>query len=285
MPLLGRVRAIYYFLSWSLLTPVPDLDINNPPEVKLSGWLSACDPISPAWKDPVDWDADVVEPPTKKTFIYKHREAMDPCLHPSSLLLHGQFLSHNTGPVAHRKMVPQFAYCTTMMHHDITTAMPINWVQDILPRSDDPPWEQKTDDRLQWRGSNTGIWHAKETKWRNAQRGRLVLWATHGYGGNITVLPPPKDDRHRVGEGRSVKKSRYGPSMLDIAFAGAPLNCPAETCDILNQVFEYRKQQNIKTAGSYKYILDVSARFHMSVFLASYSRRSMAMGGRVALSG
>lgn len=251
-----------------MLTLDIDLDINSPPEVKLSGWISACDPMSPAWRDPIDYDAEA-PPRTEKTFIYKHREAMDPCQHPSFLVQHGQFLSHRVGPVAHRKMVPQFSNCQTILHHDITPAMPINWVEDIS-RADDPPWELKTDDRLQWRGSNTGIWHSTETRWRDAQRTRLVLWATQSYGTNITVLPPVTDNRQKVGEGRSVKKGRYASSMLDIAFAGKPLNCAPGTCEVLDQVFEFRKPQNLKTAGQYKYILDVSASL-FTVLLALHS--------------
>ncbi|KAF8066953.1 hypothetical protein FPV67DRAFT_1768934 [Lyophyllum atratum] len=232
------------------------LDINNPPPVKLNGWLSACDPMSPAWHDPIDWDAPAA-PQTTKTFIYKHREAMDPCLHPSLLLQHGQFLSHRTGPVAHRRMIPQFSYCPTLLHHDVMAAMPINWVEDILPRTHDPEWGSKADERLQWRGSNTGIWHAKKTRWKDAQRARLVEWATLGMEANLTVLPSQKDGLSRVGEPVEVRKARYAPAMLDIAFAGRPLSCAPETCEELDRVFEYRKAQNIKTAGNYKYILDV----------------------------
>ncbi|RDB30050.1 Beta-1,2-xylosyltransferase 1 [Hypsizygus marmoreus] len=232
------------------------LDVNSPPEVKLSGWLSACDPMSPAWRDPIDWDAPA-PPQTRKTFIYNHRTAMDPCQHPSLLLSHGQFLSHRTGPVAHRKLVPQFSYCPTLLHHDIMAAMPINWVQDILPRSNDPEWQDKVDERLQWRGSNTGIWHAKETRWREAQRARLVSWAASGFGENVTVLMGARGENERVGEGESVKKARWAPALLDVAFAGKPLSCAPETCKELEKVFEYRKPQDVKTAGNYKYILDV----------------------------
>ena len=212
--------------------------------------------MSPAWRDPIDWDGNAI-PQRTKTFIYKHREAMDPCLHPNLLLMHGQFLSHRTGPVAHRKMVPQFSYCPTLLHHDIMAAMPINWIQDIMPRTDDPEWDQKSDERLQWRGSNTGIWHAKETRWRDAQRARLVEWATHGYETNTTILMPLRDEKERIGHGVNVKKARYAPAMLDIFFAGQPLSCTPETCDVLKEVFEYRTPQNVKTAGNYKYILDV----------------------------
>lgn len=259
MPPPAHVRATLLSLISSTnryqFTSRLDLDINNPPEVKLSGWVSACDPMSPAWRDPIDWDGQA-PPQTHKTFIYKHRQAMDPCLHPRLLLQHGQFLSHHTGPVAHRKLVPQFSYCSTLLHHDIIPAMPINWIADILPRSDDPEWDQKVDERLQWRGSNTGIWHDVGTRWRDAQRARLVEWATKGYEQNLTVLMSTQEGE-RVGSGVEMKKGRLGPAMLDVFFAGQPLSCAPETCELLKGMFEYRQPHNIKAAGDYKYILDV----------------------------
>jgi hypothetical protein len=154
-------------------------------------------------------------------------------------------------------MVPQFSYCSTLLHHDIMPAMPINWMADILPRSDDPEWEQKDDDRLQWRGSNTGIWHDVGTRWRDAQRARLVEWATKDYERNVSVLMPTRDGV-RVGGGVDMMKRRLGPAMLDVFFAGRPLSCASETCDLLGELFEYRKPHNLKEAGRYKYILDVS---------------------------
>ncbi|KAF5381689.1 hypothetical protein D9615_005598 [Tricholomella constricta] len=232
------------------------LDMSKPPPANLNGWIAACDPASPARRTPIDWESRAAPPPTK-TFIYNHRAAMDPCLHPSLLLQHGQFLSHRKGPVPHRRLIPQFSYSPTLLHHDIVTALPINWIADIVPRTNDPEWEQKIDDRLQWRGSNTGIWHARKTRWRDAQRARLVLWATQGLDGNLTVLPLAKDERMRVGEAVNVRKARYAPATLDIAFARRPGSCASETCEELQKVFEFRQAQDIKTAGKYKYILDV----------------------------
>jgi hypothetical protein len=241
--------------------------------------------MSPAWRDPVDWDGHAPPQPTK-TFIYKHREAMDPCLHPELLLLHGQFLSHHTGPVAHRKLVPQFSYCPTLLHHDIMAAMPINWIADILPRSDDPEWGDKTDERLQWRGSNTGIWHDAGTRWKDAQRARLVEWATMGYERNLTVLMPTQDGES-VGSGVEMRKGRLSPAMLDVFFAGQPLSCAPETCDVLKDFFEYRKPQNIKAAGNYKYILDVRP-FRFCLYILHTDNihcRSTVTAGPVDLSG
>jgi hypothetical protein len=147
-------------------------------------------------------------------------------------------------------------------------ATPINWVEDIIPRSDDPEWEDKMDDRLLWRGTNTGIWHAENTKWRSAQRGRLVDWATKRFDENVTVLRPPRHAKQKVGPAVEVKQSKYGPALLDVAFAGAPGSCAPETCELLREIFEFRSMQNIKAAGNYKYVLDVS--FPPLIFYAVY---------------
>lgn len=39
-------------------------------------------------------------------------------------------------------MIPQFAYCATMLHHDIRTAVPLGWIEDLDPHLD-PEWEDK----------------------------------------------------------------------------------------------------------------------------------------------
>ena len=159
-----------------------------------------------------------------------------------------------------------------MLHHDITPAMPINWIDDIEPREDDPEWEDRYDERLQWRGSNTGIWHAEDNRWDLSQRSRLVSWSgdeSQSHGGtrgspirkrlltkNMTVLLPAMEGRS-VGTGMEVKKSVWKPAMLDIAFAGDPINCPPDVCKDLQQVFEFRRHQGGYVAGRYKYVMDV----------------------------
>ena len=237
------------------------IDINNPPPVKLDGWISACAPDSPARATPIDLDPRSPPPPprTTKMFIHNHRQVMDPCNHPELLRLHGQFLSHNRGPVPHRQMIPQFSYCPTMLHHDIMPSMPINWIGEINPRSDDPEWSDKEDDRLYWRGRNTGMWHGRDTQWRLAQRTRLVDLALKGYEHNVTVLRPKRDESDRVGTALKVKRGRYAPALLDFAFISEPVSCEDHTCDELQRIFEFRMPHNARMAGRYKYIMDVSS--------------------------
>ncbi|KAJ3507361.1 hypothetical protein NLJ89_g6348 [Agrocybe chaxingu] len=243
------------------------IDTSKALPAEISGWIAACAPESPARKERINWGGPPISQPSNsnsKTFIYDHYRSMDPCQHPSHLLLHGQFISHRRGPVPDRTLIPQFSFCVTRVHHDIISAMPINWIQDIEPREDNPEWEERWDPRLQWRGSNTGIWHADDRRWDLAQRARLVRWAGDGYdidklgnlSENMTVLMPV-DEGQRVGLGTDVRKAFWAPAMLDIAFAGEPSSCPPEMCERLEKIFEFRRYQSVGEAGRYKYVIDV----------------------------
>jgi len=246
----------------------PVIDISNPPNRTIGGWISACAPDSPARTQPITWGSLPPHPAASKTFIVDHRASMDPCLHPSHFLSHGQFISHRQGPNPHLILIPQFSNCRTMIHDDISPATPLNWIEDISPHQNNPEWDERLDSRLQWRGSNTGMWYADDTRWDLSQRSRLVNWAGDGrlYSGkdafkeNITVLLPV-DDGRPVGKAVEVVKSAWAPAMVDVAFAGRPLGCPPNVCEILERTFEFRKYQDPATAGRYKYYIDVSLYF------------------------
>ncbi|KAJ3809218.1 hypothetical protein F5876DRAFT_77973 [Lentinula aff. lateritia] len=49
----------------------------------------------------------------------------------------------------------------SLLHHNIRFSTPYGWVEDILPRSDDPDFADKTDERLLWRGTNIGVHHVE----------------------------------------------------------------------------------------------------------------------------
>ncbi|EAU89351.1 Cap3p [Coprinopsis cinerea okayama7 len=268
------------------------IDIDNPPPVKLDGWISACPPDSPAWVNRVEYTNPLPPLPElsrmkhntayasspsspealpPKTFIHNHKLSMDPCLHPAHLLMHGQFISHERGPVPHRLIIPQFSFSPTSLHHDITVALSINWIDDIRPRGHDPLFDDKDDERLQWRGSNTGSWFGGNTQWWVSHRTRLVDWANPRRLQPSTVdsvLWSPPDSRWKVGE-PSVppSKSAWAPAMADIAFANKPISCAPEVCNgRLAQEYEFRHPHNIPTQGKYKYIIDVDGNAWSSRF-------------------
>ncbi|KAJ6629381.1 hypothetical protein B0H10DRAFT_2208785 [Mycena sp. CBHHK59/15] len=244
------------------------IDINDPPPTK-HGWVSGCPPFSPASLDQIPFISEDMPPitgppplppahPRTKSFIHNHRAAMDPCLHPSHLTTHGEYIAQRAGPQPHRTLIPQFSYSTTPLHYDVRPAMPLNWhagaPEQVLP------WGRKTDDRLQWRGSNTGIWHAKDGRWRAAHRIRLMALASGVGSMNVSVLRAPAAREERVGTPEEVSRRRYVSALLDVAFASRPLNCEAEECATLQEMFEFRKEHDVRMEAEYKYIMDVRRR-------------------------
>ncbi|KAF8908170.1 glycosyl transferase family 90-domain-containing protein [Gymnopilus junonius] len=225
------------------------------PRMNSIGWVSACSPNSPARRKPINLDSPPPRP-SKKTFIWDHVQTMDPCNHPDHLFHHGQFLSHNMGPTPQSVMVPEFSYCSTTIHHNIRIPTPYGWTEDIYPRVDDPEWDVKVDERLLWRGSITGMYHSRTSRWRHSHREFLVGF-TNEIEGTIQALPPNRTRSERLGGLREIRKARINPAVMDIAFAGDPHSCDPEICDLLLDVFPWRGRQSIKEAGNYKYVIDV----------------------------
>ncbi|KAL0958787.1 hypothetical protein HGRIS_014108 [Hohenbuehelia grisea] len=228
--------------------------VKDLPKTNSIGWRSACSPSSPARQMKIDLDKPP-PPPNVKSFIYDHALAMDPCIHPELLFQHGQFLSHNMGPGPQTTMIPEFSQCSTTVHHNIRIPTPYGWIDDLKPE-DDPPFAEKIDERLLWRGSNTGIFHATKTRWRAAHRGRLVT-LTNELNGTVQVLNPITGPKEPVGKPRHVRKARLNPALMDVAYAGEPIACSANICPQLRGLYEFRKHQTIREAGNYKYVIDV----------------------------
>ena len=236
-----------------------DITRDGLPKRSNLGWLSACPPNSPARRKPLNLDSPPLRLDTK-TFISNHLQSMDPCNHPNLFYHHGQFLSHNEGPGPQPVLVPEFSYCSTTLHHNIRIPVPYLWVEDIYPRSFDPEWDQKFDERLLWRGSNTGIFHGEKTRWRDSQRNFLVEFA-NDYRGILDVLPPDRAQNEKLVEMREMAKARINPAVMDVAFAGETILCEPEICEVLKEEYQWRERQSDKEAGNYKYIIDVSGLF------------------------
>ncbi|TFK42149.1 hypothetical protein BDQ12DRAFT_598807 [Crucibulum laeve] len=234
------------------------LKLSDIPRVQHLGFASACPPGSPSRRENVPVDQHHRPPPrTGKTFIHDHRLSMDPCSHPTIFYNHAQYVAHDLGPRPQPTLAAQFAYCSTPLYHDLQTPSFIAWVKDVEPRENLVEWEDKTDERLMWRGSNTGMNHDASTRWRYAQRIQLVRWANQMNGTEQVLMET--GEGVRVGEGKVLKKAIVNPAMMDIAFTGTPLGCDPETCKYLKKIFEWRRSQdpNGKEAGNHKYVVDV----------------------------
>ncbi|KIN94740.1 glycosyltransferase family 90 protein [Pisolithus tinctorius Marx 270] len=235
------------------------------PPITEGGWIQACPPNSPARLNPpvlppLDGSNPMLSNMTvPKSFIVSHRTAMDPCYHPEILISHGQFLSHRQGPLPHHTLVPLFSHCGTLLHHDIRPPIPYGWTSGNDSEAlGDVPWSEKVDERLDWRGSPTGMYASPETLWMHAHRQRLVK-LTSTIEGNTSVLCVPLDASSPVGEPLQLRMARVNPAWMDVAFSGKPLACEenAGTCKLMEEMFEFRRVQGRKEEGRYKFILDV----------------------------
>lgn len=236
------------------------------PPIHTVGWVQACPPSSPAQQNQPPLPAlppHAYEPrfntSAPKTFIASHRATMDPCLHPSLLVTHGQFLSHGKGPYPQRTLVPRFSLCRTHLHHDIRPPVPYGWISGVgLEEQGDVPWEEKIDERLDWRGSNTGLFASPKTPWSYSQRSRLVSLANSVIG-NVSILPVPDNGYTRVGEPDEVRLARVNPAWMDVAFVNKAIMCDENggTCKDMEKMWEFRRSQGRKEEGRYKFIFDV----------------------------
>jgi hypothetical protein len=157
-------------------------------------------------------------------------------------------------------MVPRFSFCATPLHYDIRIPSALSWVEEIHPADYNPEWDDRPDERLSWRGRNTGIWQTAETRWKESQRPRTVRFANDMEGEINALFPSAKRD-DPVGEGRNVSKSKINPALFDIAFAGEPLQCPEDYCEEIGGMFDWRKFQDMREASVFKYVLDVSEEY------------------------
>ncbi|KIJ36563.1 glycosyltransferase family 90 protein [Sphaerobolus stellatus SS14] len=251
------------------------------------GWAAACPPTSPIhsykfpppgalndpnYPSPYNPHSSLADPSGKdqtsaaqKTFIYNHRLAMSPCYHPTHLIYNG-FLSqyhypHQFGPSPAHHLSPTFAICVSPLNSDLLAVAPEQFTPVI---KNDVVWGDKWDERLLWRGSNTGHLFEDGLDWNSSQRVRLVELGTRR-GGEVRVLLP-KGENKPVGHGETVKRATINAAYLDVAFAGKPIQCKKEVCERLEHIFEWRKFQEWGDSWGYKFIADVdgngwSARF------------------------
>lgn len=229
-----------------------DLDLGSQPVDQRRGWSWACPPDSLA-NSPLNHTS----PPTKPSFIHNHQRSMDPCHTPQLFNIHGQFLPYAAvGGPAYPTPFPRFAYCSTPLHFDIRFPHLDSWLSGPLSEESDPEWEKRMDERLTWRGTNTGIWHSSTTPWRQAQRARLVDFA-NSMSGNADIIFPAGGEEEPIGAGRNVSRAKVNPAFFDIAFAGSPLGCDPDTCGELSKIYEWRRFQRWYEAGRFKYVVDV----------------------------
>ncbi|PBK63376.1 hypothetical protein ARMSODRAFT_980030 [Armillaria solidipes] len=80
----------------------------------------------------------------------------------------------------------------------------------------------------------------------------MIDWIKKGVETSMTILAPPRLREEPVGNGELVRKARYGPAMLDMAFSDDP-----DACETLSKLHEFTKWQLQKEQARYKYLFYV----------------------------
>ncbi|KAK7026875.1 hypothetical protein VNI00_015417 [Paramarasmius palmivorus] len=262
----------------------PSESPQNPPT---PGWLSSCDPSSP--KANIDYTPHF-KPPSRnqtKTLIHNHLQSMDACTNPHLFRTHGQFLSydHGRGPNLERDnqgWAGVISFSPTRLHADITAAIPLEWSVPPAHDNEEVRWKLKTDMRLHWRGTNTGMWAGDDMEWELGQRMRMMdMLQVNEITGSQFPEPfvyPEELDILVEGEGvRAVSREQYTNAMMDVAFAGQPTSC-SRSQGICTEIFErYEWRRGVERAGvgrKRKFLLDVdgnawSSRFHRLISTGS----------------
>ena len=174
------------------------------PRIAATGWKFACSPNSPVGPS---ISTNHLQGQRRKPSYGTTRLRWIHVTIQATFFHHGQFLSYGLGPAPQPVFSPEFAYCSTTIHHNIRIPVPYDWVEDVFSRSADPEWDEKVDERLLWRGSNTGMYHSRTSRWRHSHRTFLVERANELHG-TLKVLSPNKTKHEKRKSRRAVRGSK-----------------------------------------------------------------------------
>lgn len=250
-----RYLGLSYFVQ--LIQSLIDFDPESLPHIPYGGWSDGC-PANSSLRLVKKWDErpdmEVRHAAQPKTFIHDHHRSMDPCIHPDLVHINGFLSAHGRGPGIRRVIVPAFSMCTTPLHSDIRTIPIEQFTEDV---GLDPIWADKSDERVLWRGSNTGILFAEGMPWNISQRARLIMLANEKEG--VRKVLRPLGPERAVGRPVEEHVAEMNERMMDIAFAGEPIQCEEPVCTQMKSIFEYRSRMTWPEANKYKYIMDASS--------------------------
>ncbi|KAG8879659.1 Glycosyltransferase Family 90 domain containing protein [Tulasnella sp. 332] len=239
------------------------------------GWASACPPMSPLRSQDPHQQINMTElwEHQPKSFIYDHKLAMDPCLHASHAYLNGMLEGHGIGPQTSGTLFPSFSICTSPLHADILTVANENWTEDL---GEDPDWDEKTEERLVWRGSNTGVLFDENNRWELSQRVRLTE-VTNRREGDMQVIHSPARVDQAPGPATFVNLEAANKALMDTGFVGRPIQCPEAMCEILKDELVFKPGQNQRQMNEHKYVMDIDGNGWSSRFKRLITNKSLIL--------
>lgn len=184
---------------------------------------------------------------------------MDICQHPEAMHLHGFTTAIGTNLA---NLVPLFTFAKTNVHSDVL-ATPLEQYSDTYIGYD-PEWEDKTINKLLWRGSTTGAEFRKDVEWKLSQRARLHFLGHETQGKKHVLWADKRESRMRVSDFEIADLNR---EYMDVSFSGHPVQCDDETCALMDRIIEFAPTMGLDDSYQYKFLMDVdgngwSGRFH-----------------------
>ncbi|GAA5914455.1 hypothetical protein JCM6882_003023 [Rhodosporidiobolus microsporus] len=231
----------------------------------MDGWAVSCPVDSPIRQLPRYAERTEWAPSDKTSFIgLDHVKAMDMCYHPEYQPIHGFTAFEGSRPGL---LYPFFSLSATSVFSDLLLPPLEQYGDEVGP---DPPWHEKKQNKLIWRGGTTGsdltIAHAR----KYSQRVRLAR-LPHMTG--KTTVPLARDDDPSRGILGPVKDfigaaAFFASKYLDIRFFGYAIQCGSlQDCLKFEKEFEWVDYTEAAEQNEFKYVLDVdgngwSGRFH-----------------------
>lgn len=146
---------------------------------------------------------------------------------------------------------PVFSFSKTAMHSDLRL-VPLEQYNDTADI--DPLWHDKADNRAVWRGSTTGVWFDRTTRWRASQRVRLYWLGLDDVGRRLVrfVTRGAQADRVREEDARNDDLARR---YLDFAFVGDITQCTTDgSCQAARELVKMREGLIWNDQNRYKYM-------------------------------
>ncbi|OCF54896.1 hypothetical protein L486_07552 [Kwoniella mangroviensis CBS 10435] len=206
-----------------------------------------------------------------KSFIFDHLPTMDFCEYPELKRLHGAM----SLDYAHRSpsILKPILVLSKFPGDASFQTTPMEAYMNIT-ESDVPylgSWEDKTDNRLFWRGSTTGG-YGGQRDWKESHRMRLHLMINGPKGGDTWWNQQLREIMVPDGEGGYKVVRRWervlSKAYADVKLSGKPVQCPnADVCQQVADTIEFGERVWPDQAAAFKYNLDVdgngwSSRFH-----------------------
>ncbi|AAW43180.1 hypothetical protein CNBD0460 [Cryptococcus deneoformans B-3501A] len=241
----------------------------------VKGLASACPPGSPGWQHGVARrdGLEIKELPKETTFIYDPGLTYDYCYTPELVDIHGA-LSWDS---ARESMLRPIFQLSKFARNPEFLTTPLEAYENFTSPAAQKkyaPWDEKTIDKLFWRGSSTGDFYSKRLSsptWRQSHRPRLALKTQA-----TEVEEEVWVQRGKMWEKETWSVARLNKAYMDVGLTGGPHQCKKEdgTCDEMEQEIIFKDRVAPEDSAKYKYVFDIdgngwSSRFHRLIMSGS----------------